>query len=122
MATTIKKWSKLEGQFINAFLYCNPLDRLRDAIRRKKPGLLRRGFVLQDDDATPHSANLAQQWLQRSATVGKFFLILPKIQTPYPLTVTGSYLLSHQSFIHKHSPMRLSPPSPFFVPLNEQMI
>ncbi|GFR96878.1 histone-lysine N-methyltransferase SETMAR [Elysia marginata] len=54
-----------QGQFINAVLYCNPLDRLRDAIRRKNPRLLTRGFVLQHDNATPHSANLAQQWLQR---------------------------------------------------------
>ncbi|GFS13907.1 histone-lysine N-methyltransferase SETMAR [Elysia marginata] len=55
-----------QGQFINAVLYCNPLDRLRDAIHRKKPGLLRRGFVLQRDNATRHSANLAQQWMQRN--------------------------------------------------------
>ncbi|GFS18735.1 mariner Mos1 transposase [Elysia marginata] len=52
------------GQCINAVLYCSPRDRLRDAIRRKKPGLLRRGFVLQHDNATPHSAKLTQQWLQ----------------------------------------------------------
>ncbi|GFR98135.1 histone-lysine N-methyltransferase SETMAR [Elysia marginata] len=37
----------------------------RDAIRRKRPGLLRRCVVLQHDNATPHSANLTQQWLQR---------------------------------------------------------
>ncbi|GFS27391.1 histone-lysine N-methyltransferase SETMAR [Elysia marginata] len=30
-----------------------------------RPGLLRRGIVLQHDNATPHSANLTQQWLQR---------------------------------------------------------
>ncbi|GFO02570.1 histone-lysine N-methyltransferase SETMAR [Plakobranchus ocellatus] len=41
------------------------LDRLKEAIRRKRPGLLRRGVVLQHDNATPHSANLTQQWLQR---------------------------------------------------------
>ncbi|GFO03183.1 histone-lysine N-methyltransferase SETMAR, partial [Plakobranchus ocellatus] len=29
------------------------------------PGLLRRGVVLQHDNATPHSENLTQQWLQR---------------------------------------------------------
>ncbi|GFR70832.1 histone-lysine N-methyltransferase SETMAR [Elysia marginata] len=52
-------------QCINAAQYCRTLDRLRDAIRRKKPGLLRRGVVLQHDNATPHSANLTQQWLQR---------------------------------------------------------
>ncbi|GFO27963.1 histone-lysine N-methyltransferase SETMAR [Plakobranchus ocellatus] len=35
------------------------------AIRRKRRELLRRGVVLQHDNATPHSANLTQQWLQR---------------------------------------------------------
>ncbi|GFO12747.1 histone-lysine N-methyltransferase SETMAR [Plakobranchus ocellatus] len=45
--------------------YCSTLDRLKEAIRRKRPGLLRRGVVLQHDNATPHSANLTQQWLQR---------------------------------------------------------
>ncbi|GFN91834.1 transposase [Plakobranchus ocellatus] len=41
------------------------LDRLKEAIRRKRPGLLRRGVVHQHDSATPHSANLTQKWLQR---------------------------------------------------------
>ncbi|GFS05417.1 histone-lysine N-methyltransferase SETMAR [Elysia marginata] len=54
-----------KGQFINAAQYCSTFDRLRDAIRRKRPGLLRRSVVLQHDNATPHSANRAQQWLQR---------------------------------------------------------
>ncbi|GFR81313.1 histone-lysine N-methyltransferase SETMAR [Elysia marginata] len=53
------------GSAINAAQYCSTLDRLRDAIRRKRPELLRRGIVLQHDNATPHSANLTQQWLQR---------------------------------------------------------
>ncbi|GFN98214.1 histone-lysine N-methyltransferase SETMAR [Plakobranchus ocellatus] len=54
-----------EGQYINAARYCSSLDRLKEAIHRKSPGLLRRGVVLQHDNATPHSANLTQQWLQR---------------------------------------------------------
>ncbi|GFO30415.1 histone-lysine N-methyltransferase SETMAR [Plakobranchus ocellatus] len=54
-----------QGQCINAARYCGTLDRLKEAIRRKRPGLLRRGVVLQHDNATPHSANLTQQWLQR---------------------------------------------------------
>ncbi|GFN92730.1 histone-lysine N-methyltransferase SETMAR [Plakobranchus ocellatus] len=54
-----------QGQYINAALYCSTLGRLKEAIRRKRPGLLRRGVVLQHDNATPHSANLRQQWLQR---------------------------------------------------------
>ncbi|GFN89691.1 cubilin, partial [Plakobranchus ocellatus] len=54
-----------QGQCINAARYCSTLDRLKEAIRRKRPGPLRRGVVLQHDNATPHSANLTQQWLQR---------------------------------------------------------
>ncbi|GFN96034.1 transposase [Plakobranchus ocellatus] len=42
-----------------------PLLSALKAIRRKRPGLLRRGVVLQHNNATPHSANLTQQWLQR---------------------------------------------------------
>ncbi|GFO28920.1 histone-lysine N-methyltransferase SETMAR [Plakobranchus ocellatus] len=45
--------------------YCSTLDRLKEAIRRKRSGLWRRGVVFQHDNATPHSANLTQQWLQR---------------------------------------------------------
>ncbi|GFO42107.1 histone-lysine N-methyltransferase SETMAR [Plakobranchus ocellatus] len=54
-----------QGQCINAARYCSTLDRLKQAIRRKRPGLLRRGVVLQYDNATLHSANLTQQWLRR---------------------------------------------------------
>ncbi|GFN76747.1 histone-lysine N-methyltransferase SETMAR [Plakobranchus ocellatus] len=54
-----------QGQCINAARYCSTLDRLKEAIRRKRPGLLRRGVVLQHDNTTPHSANITQQWLQR---------------------------------------------------------
>ncbi|GFS21473.1 histone-lysine N-methyltransferase SETMAR [Elysia marginata] len=53
-----------QGQCINAAQYCSTLDYLRDAIRRKRSGFLRRGVVLQHDNATRHSANLSQQWLQ----------------------------------------------------------
>ena len=54
-----------QGQCINAARYCSTLDRLRDAIRRKRSGLLRKGVVIQHDNATPHSARLTQEWLQR---------------------------------------------------------
>ncbi|GFO17299.1 histone-lysine N-methyltransferase SETMAR [Plakobranchus ocellatus] len=54
-----------QGQCINSSRYCSTLDILKEAIRRKRPGLLRRGVVLQHDNATPHSANLTQHWLQR---------------------------------------------------------
>ncbi|GFO30535.1 mariner mos1 transposase-like protein [Plakobranchus ocellatus] len=32
-----------QGQCINTARYCSTLDRLKEAIRRKRPGLLRRG-------------------------------------------------------------------------------
>ncbi|GFS13651.1 histone-lysine N-methyltransferase SETMAR [Elysia marginata] len=69
------------GQCINAAQYCSTLDRLRDAIRRKRPGLLRRGIVLKH--------NKVQQTLDSngcSAMVEQFFPILPTIQTLHPLT------------------------------------
>lgn len=52
-----------QGQCINAAQYSSTQDRLRDAIPRKRPGLLRRGAVLQHDNATPPSASLTQQQL-----------------------------------------------------------
>ncbi|GFR86171.1 histone-lysine N-methyltransferase SETMAR [Elysia marginata] len=61
----IKCDRRMKGQCINAAQYCSTLGGLIDAIRRKRRGLLRRSAVLQLDNATPHSANLTQQWLQR---------------------------------------------------------
>ncbi|GFR67558.1 histone-lysine N-methyltransferase SETMAR [Elysia marginata] len=52
-----------KGQYINSAQYCSTLDRHRDVIRCKRPE--RKGVVLQHDNATPHSANLTQQRLQR---------------------------------------------------------
>ncbi|GFS12091.1 histone-lysine N-methyltransferase SETMAR [Elysia marginata] len=43
-----------QGQCINAAQYCSTLNRLRDAIHRKRSGLLRRVVVLQHDNATHH--------------------------------------------------------------------
>ncbi|GFS06650.1 histone-lysine N-methyltransferase SETMAR [Elysia marginata] len=54
-----------QSQCTIAAQYCSTLDRLRDAICHKRPGLLRKGVVFQHDNATPHSANLTQQCLQR---------------------------------------------------------
>ncbi|GFO29697.1 histone-lysine N-methyltransferase SETMAR [Plakobranchus ocellatus] len=42
-----------KGESVNADQYCETLDRLRHAVRRKRPGLLRSGVVLQHDNATP---------------------------------------------------------------------
>ncbi|GFR98970.1 histone-lysine N-methyltransferase SETMAR [Elysia marginata] len=46
-----------QGRCINAAQYCSTLDHLRDAIRRERPGLLRKGVLLQHNN----SANLTQQ-------------------------------------------------------------
>ena len=53
------------GEIVNTVRYCQTLDRLREAIRRKRPGRLRQGVILQHDNATPHTAKLTQDWLQR---------------------------------------------------------
>jgi hypothetical protein len=44
-----------QGDEVNAYSYCGTLSRLREAIHRKRPGLLRRGVVLLHDNARPHS-------------------------------------------------------------------
>ena len=53
------------GETVNAIRYCQTLDRLREAIRRKRSGRLRQGVLLQHDNATPHTAKLTQDLLQR---------------------------------------------------------
>lgn len=53
------------GETINAARYCQTLDRLREAIRRKRPGHLTKGVTLQHDNATPHTAKMTQDWLKR---------------------------------------------------------
>ncbi|GFO28520.1 histone-lysine N-methyltransferase SETMAR [Plakobranchus ocellatus] len=75
MATPIKEWSKLEVRAVVRFFLFSKgtkpseihkqIAETYEAIRRKRLGLLRRGVVLQHDIASPHSANLTQQWLQR---------------------------------------------------------
>lgn len=54
-----------QGETINALRYCETIDRLREAVRRKRPGLLRKGVVLLHDNATPHTANVTKQWFER---------------------------------------------------------
>src|SRR5215469_9882069 len=53
------------GEHINAARYCETLDRLRSAIRKKRPGLLSSGVILLHDNATPHTATVTQDWLTR---------------------------------------------------------
>ncbi|GFO41717.1 histone-lysine N-methyltransferase SETMAR [Plakobranchus ocellatus] len=52
-----------KGESVNADRYCETLDRLRHAVRRKRPGFLRCGVVLQHDNATPHTAKCTKKWL-----------------------------------------------------------
>ncbi|GFO05502.1 histone-lysine N-methyltransferase SETMAR [Plakobranchus ocellatus] len=54
-----------KGESVNADRYCETLDRLRHAVRGKRPGLLRSGVVLQHDNATPHTAKRTKEWLER---------------------------------------------------------
>ena len=51
-------------QTVNSATYCETLNKLKEAIRRKRPGRLREGVVLLHDNATPHTANMTKQWLQ----------------------------------------------------------
>lgn len=44
------------GTTINADRYCDVLKKLKNAIRRKRPGLLRKKVFLLHDNARPHSA------------------------------------------------------------------
>lgn len=49
-----------KNENVTAESYCRVLLLLRDAIRRKRPGLLTRGILLHHDNARPHSAHLTQ--------------------------------------------------------------
>jgi histone-lysine N-methyltransferase SETMAR len=50
-----------KGDNVNSESYCEVLLMLRDAIRRKRPGLLTRGVLLLHDNARPHTARLTQE-------------------------------------------------------------
>ncbi|GFO16243.1 histone-lysine N-methyltransferase SETMAR [Plakobranchus ocellatus] len=65
LVTTRDNGRPRDGSVYQCCRYCSTLDRLKEKIRRKRPGLLTRGVVLLHDNATPHSANLTQQCLQR---------------------------------------------------------
>ncbi|GFO10282.1 histone-lysine N-methyltransferase SETMAR [Plakobranchus ocellatus] len=54
-----------KGERVNADRCCETFDRLRHAVRRKRPGLLRSGVVLQHDNATPHTAKRTKEGLER---------------------------------------------------------
>ncbi|GFO05091.1 histone-lysine N-methyltransferase SETMAR [Plakobranchus ocellatus] len=73
-----------KGESVNADQYCETLDRLRHAVRRKRPGLLRSGVVLQHDNATPTRQNALRNGL--NVTGVKLFSIQPTVQTLHPQT------------------------------------
>jgi len=46
------------GTTINAARYCETVEKLRRAIKNKRPGLLTIGVKIQYDNARPHTANV----------------------------------------------------------------
>ncbi|GFO30715.1 histone-lysine N-methyltransferase SETMAR [Plakobranchus ocellatus] len=55
---------------VNADRYCETLDRLRHAVRRKRPGLLRSGVGLQHDNAIPNGKTHKE--MARTLQVGHY--------------------------------------------------
>ena len=53
------------GHTVTADRYCATLTRLRDAVRRKRPGMLSNGVILLHDNARPHTARQTQELLQK---------------------------------------------------------
>jgi histone-lysine N-methyltransferase SETMAR len=52
------------GENVNFALYCELLFELRNAICRKRPGLLERGLLLHHVNARPHTARETQERIQ----------------------------------------------------------
>jgi len=53
------------GQTLNSDLYCQQLDRLKEAIAQKRPALAnRRGIVFHQDNARPHTSIVTRQKLR----------------------------------------------------------
>ncbi|GBN52842.1 hypothetical protein AVEN_129504-1 [Araneus ventricosus] len=50
-----------ENCFYRQAVYCNIVSKLRDAIRRKRPGLLARGIVFHHDNAKLYTARLTEE-------------------------------------------------------------
>ena len=48
------------GQTVNAARYCETLDRLREAVHRKRQGCLHEGVTLMHDNATLRTVNLTK--------------------------------------------------------------
>ncbi|GFO21487.1 N-acetylated-alpha-linked acidic dipeptidase 2 [Plakobranchus ocellatus] len=71
-----------KGESVNADRYCETLDRLRHAVRRKRPGLLRSGVVLQHDNATPTRQNAQRNGLNVTDLAYRFDEA--KVEPPLP--------------------------------------
>ncbi|GFO19102.1 histone-lysine N-methyltransferase SETMAR [Plakobranchus ocellatus] len=76
-----------KGESVNADRYCETLDLLRHAFRRKRPGLLRSGVAFITTMQPPTRKNAQRNDL--NVTGGTLFLIQPTVQT-----------LHHQTFIY----------------------
>ncbi|GFN76874.1 histone-lysine N-methyltransferase SETMAR [Plakobranchus ocellatus] len=73
-----------KGESVNVDRYCETLDWLRHAVPSKRPGLLRSGVVLQQDNATHTQQNAQRNGL--NVTGGTLFPIQPTVQTLHPQT------------------------------------
>jgi histone-lysine N-methyltransferase SETMAR len=55
-----------QGRTITADIYCDQLDRLNEALKAKRPALMnRKGVILQQDNARPHSAQITQKKIRQ---------------------------------------------------------
>jgi hypothetical protein len=52
------------GEYVNSASYCEVLLKLRDAIRRKRPGQLARRILLHHDNARSHTVRATQERIQ----------------------------------------------------------
>ena len=53
------------GETIHDVRYGQALEKLREAVRRKRPCCLTKGIIIQHDNATPHTTNLTTDWLRK---------------------------------------------------------
>jgi hypothetical protein len=54
-----------KNETINADRYTQTLQKLRQAIRRKRVGMLTRGVKLLHDNATPHTAGKTRETIEK---------------------------------------------------------
>jgi hypothetical protein len=54
-----------KSETINAYHYIQALQKLRQAVRRKRVGMLTRGVKLLHDNATPHTAGKTRETIEK---------------------------------------------------------